>query len=591
MGIGNPLVGAEFKLEKQDGTSWNEVANSTRTSDKDGIFSWEKLAEGTYRVIETKTPDDEKYDKPEGGIISTFKVDERGNIVNVKENKQILENYRKAQIRIRKTDQDGKPLAGAKFTLTPKSGQKNPDKPSENYPVYTYESNEDGIVEFKKLPAGEYHLQETKAPDGYTKSYRYWTLEVTKDGKVKWDNSFYLGDNTMKEAYVNNYSGDSDLDKLSTEIIGIERESRSFRQTITIKAKPSELENTRIVLESKDKGIKLNQANTVVRLVQYEKDGVTLRKKDNTTYTVDINNGANPNLTLRINPPYRDKEEKKSVGSDDSTSPEENDGDIERIYKFIVDMPYGEDETLGAKITYDIGRINKESGKLEFGNEDEIKIIDKYAVKGSYSASLDKFSSLDYNLQYLERDINLITTDIANIKQPDIYLKKVDVDDNKALAGAEFELQKKVGDGYESIDKKGNVIESPTDNTPKWTATSEGDGTFEFKSIPDGEYRIYETKAPVGYAISDKTVYKFEVKKGKIYKINKESGVAERTELTVGTDKKANSETNRIEIANKKAQYPYTGGPGIWIGFTILGVLTMTAAGIYLAQKKKYQTK
>ena len=254
-------------------------------------------------------------------------------------------------------------------------------------------------------------------------------------------------------------------------------------------------------------------------------------------------------------------------------------------------MPYGEDETLGAKITYDIGRINKESGKLEFGNEDEIKIIDKYAVKGSYSASLDKFSSLDYNLQYLERDINLITTDIANIKQPDIYLKKVDVDDNKALAGAEFELQKKVGDGYESIDKKGNVIESPTDNTPKWTATSEGDGTFEFESIPDGEYRIYETKAPAGYAISDKTVYKFEVKKGKIYKINKESGVAERTELTVGTDKKANSETNRIEIANKKAQYPYTGGPGVWIGFTILGALTMTAAGIYLSQKKKYQTK
>lgn len=67
--------------------------------------------------------------------------------------------------------------------------------------------------------------------------------------------------------------------------------------------------------------------------------------------------------------------------------------------------------------------------------------------------------------------------------------------------------------------------------------------------------------------------------------------MAESTELTVGSNNKANSESNRIEITNQKAQYPYTGGPGTWIGFTILGVLTMTAAGIYLAQKKKYQTK
>ena len=585
LGIGNPLKGAEFILKK-DGT---ELTERRKTSDENGIFSWEGLAPGTYQVIETKTPDDEIYDLPKDGLISSFEVDKDGNIVNIKNNKQILENYRKAQIRIRKTDQDGKPLAGAKFTLTPKSGQKNPDNPKENYPAYTYTTKADGIVEFKKLPVGEYHLQETKAPDGYTKSYRYWTLKVTKDGKVKWDNSFYLGDNTMKEAYVKNYSGDSDLDKLSTEIIGIERKSRSFRQTITIKAKPSELENTKIVLESKDKGIKLNQANTVVRLVQYEKDGKTLRKKDNTTYTVDINNGDSPNLTLRINPPYRGKEENKSVGSDDSTSPEENVGDNERIYKFIVDMPYGKDETLGAKITYDIGRMNKESGKLEFGNEDEIKIIDKYAVKDSYSDSTES-STLDYNGQYLDRDINLLTTDRANIKRPDIYLKKVDADATKiGLAGAEFELQKKVKNGYVSIKEDGTPIKETDKTVPRWIAKSDSQGNFEFKSIPDGVYRVYETKAPVGYVLSNKTVYKFSVENGKIYKVYMNSDVIDDKELLVG--EKKNSTDNRIEITNKKAQYPYTGGPGTWIGFTILGVLTMTAAGIYLAQKKKYQTK
>lgn len=588
LGIGNPLVGAEFKLEKQDGESWNEVANSTRTSDKYGIFSWEELAKGTYRVRETKTPDDEKYDKPKDGIITTFEVDNRGNIVNVKENKQILENYKKAEIKIKKTDENGDPLAGASFTLTPKSGQKNPDKPSENYPVYTYESNKDGIVEFKKLPAGKYELEETRAPDGYKKTDRKYFLEVTKDGKVLWTNSFYDSYNNMKIVDVKTYTGD-DQENLRSEIVGIDKENKKFRQIVTITAKSSELEKARLILESKAKGIKLSQANTEVRVVQY--DGSDIKDKDGSTYTVNINNGDNPNLTLRINPPYRNKEENKPQGSDESTSPEENDGDIVRTYKVIVDMPYGDDEKLGAKVNYDIGKISETTGKVEFTRNDEVKEVDKYAEKKNYFAHRDHTSPLNYKAQYLPRDINLITTDIANIKQPDIYLKKVDADDKTALAGAEFELQKKVGDVYKSISNKGKVIDSPTDNTPKWTTSSDGQGNFEFKSIPDGEYRVYETKAPTGYALSDKTVYKFKVKKGKIYKVNKDSGIAESTELVVGTDKKPNSDSNRIEITNKKAQYPYTGGPGVWIGFTILGVLTMTAAGIYLAQKKKYQTK
>lgn len=586
---GSALAGAKFKLQfkKDKNGKWTETNYGEKTSDEKGFFSWVALAPGYYQVIETETPDNSKYDLPKEPV-ATFRVDEYGNIVDVVPDDLILENYKKAEIRIKKTDENGDPLAGASFTLTPKSGQKNPDKPSENYPTYTHQSNDEGIVEFKKLPPGEYDLEETEAPNGYKKTDRIYHLEVTKDGKVLWTNSFYDSYNNMKTVNVKTYTG-QDQENLRSEIVGIDRANKRFRQIVTITAKSSELEKARLILESKAKGIKLSQANTEVRVVQYE--GEKIKDKDGSTYTVDINNGANPNLTLRINPPYRNKEENKSVGSDESASPKENDGDIVRTYKVIVDMPYGEDEIAGAKIKYDIGKISETTGKVEFTENDEIKEVDKYAEKNNYFVSLNNSSPLNYRAQYLPRDINLLTTDIANIKQPDIYLKKVDADDNKALVGAEFELQKKVGDVYKSIDKKGNVIASPADNTEKWIATSKGDGNFEFKSIPDGEYRIFETKAPVGYALSEKTVYKFKVKKGKIYKVDKESGVAERTELTVGTDKKPNSESNRIEITNKKAQYPSTGGPGVWIGFTIIGVLTMTAAGIYLAQKKKYQTK
>ena len=566
MGIGNPLKGAEFKLVK-DGT---DVDKSTRTSDENGIFSWEGLAPGNYEVIETKTPDDKIYDLPKDAI-SSFEVDKDGNIVNVKENKQILENYRKSQIRIRKTDQDGEPLAGAKFTLTPKSGQKNPDKPSENYPAYTYESNKDGIVEFKKLPAGKYDLEETKAPDGYTKTGRVYYLEVTRDGKVKWENSFYDSYNNMKIVDVNTYTG-QDQENIRTKIVGIYKENKKFRQIVTIKAKSSELEKSRLILESKAKGISLSQANTEVRVVQYEGDQI--KAKDNSTYTVDINNGESPNLTIRINPPYRNEDKNKPVGSSGSTSQEKNDVDIERTYKVIVDMPYGDDETLGAKVSYDIGKISEKTGKVEFTQNDQVKMVDKYAKKNDYFDHRDHVSPLNYETKYLQREMNLVTTDIANIKQPDIYLKKVDADYRTVeLAGAEFELQKMNGKTIESIRK----------------ATSDKDGNFGFEGLKDGNYQIVETKSPTGYVLSEKTVYKFKVAWGKIYKVGKESGVAEKKELLVG--EKKNSKDNRIEITNKKAQYPYTGGPGTWLGFTILGALTMTAAGIYLAQKKKYQTK
>ena len=579
-GIGEALKGAKFKLQVKNGSDWIDSEYGERTSDENGIFSWEGLKEGSYQVKEIQTPDDKIYDLPTKTLAS-FDVDKNGNIVNIKPEHYILENHKKAEIKIRKTDQDGNSLKGAVFVLAPE------DKDSE-YDAKTRSTGEDGIVTFDKLISGKYTLTEEKAPDGYKKTDREYYLEVTKDGKVLWTNSFYDSYNNMKQVDVKTYTG-QDQENLRSEIVGIDKENKKFRQIVTITAKSSELEKARLILESKAKGIKLSQANTEVRVVQY--DGSDIKDKDGSTYTVNINNGDNPNLTLRINPPYRKKEENKSQGSDESTSPEENDGDIVRTYKVIVDMPYGDDEKLGAKVNYDIGKISETTGKVEFTRNDEVKEVDKYAEKKNYFAHRDHTSPLNYKAQYLPRDINLITTDIANIKQPDIYLKKVDADDKTALAGAEFELQKKVGDVYKSISNKGKVIDSPTDNTPKWTETSDGQGHFEFKSIPDGEYRIVETKAPTGYSLSEKTVYKFKVNKGKIYKVDKDTGKAESTELVVGTDKKPNSETNRIEITNKKAQYPYTGGPGTWIGFTILGALTMIAAGIYLAQKKQYQTK
>lgn len=577
LGIGKVLKGATFKLQKQNGSSWDEVENSTRISDDNGVFSWEGLSEGTYRVIETVTPDDEHYDLPTKEV-SSFKVDEKGNIVEIKNNKQIIENYKKAEIRVRKTDENGQAITGAEFLLE----KDNDDKYTGN--IGNVEA--DGTILFNNLPAGKYTLTERKAPKGYTKSDAVWKLEVTRDGKVKWLNSFDDTNDKMKTVENISYKQNGEKpENLDTEIIGIDKENKTFRQKITIKAKPSDIKKTKLILESTDPSLKLSQANTKVRLVAG--DGANqIGNKDNTSYKVEINGGDSPNLTLRITPPYKEEDKNKPVGSEQGQTPQE---EKEKYYQFIVDMPYKDEGRVGAKATYQIGTINKTSGKVEFGENDTKLTLDKYLENATQiTAGDNKVNMTQYDGKYLDRDVNLITLDIANIKNPDIYFKKVDADKpDKALAGAEFEIRRKNDKGiFVALRKDGTEFLQNDDEKEKWKVTSGAQGQFEFEKIPNGEYQIVETKAPEGYALVEKIVFKFEVKNGKIYYIDSQKNNNTKIVWNKGEEIKNNTAENRILVTNKKAEYPHTGGPGVWIGYTILGLIIMFVAVLTYSKRK-----
>ncbi|WP_244264258.1 prealbumin-like fold domain-containing protein [Anaerococcus senegalensis] len=130
------------------------------------------------------------------------------------------------------------------------------------------------------------------------------------------------------------------------------------------------------------------------------------------------------------------------------------------------------------------------------------------------------------------------------------------------------------------------ILDPTNPQDKKWIAKSGNNGQFKFENIPGGEYRIFEKKSSQGYALSQKEVFKFKVEHGKIYYIDGQKDNNTKIELIVNKEIENNTEDNPILVTNKKAEYPHTGGPGVWIGFTILGLILMFIAVLTYSKRR-----
>ena len=556
--VGEALAGAKFKLKKSGEDAY--IEGSERTSDDRGRFSWVGLSPGTYEVWETEAP--KGYKKPTK-MVSQFVVDKNGNITISTGYKEIIENNKTAKIKIKKVDQEGNIIAGdtrdkqADFTLEG-INVKNWQDPTES-------TGADGYAVFEDIPFGNFELKESKAPKGYTSTGKTWKLTVAKDGRIAWTNSFDDTKDILKTAtYTETGNAGTNLD---TKIVGIDKDKKVFRQYNLIKANKDDFKANKIKITSPDTSIKLNQDNTKIRLVAIDSkssiDNPT-PVKDDADYQV-FYNGNSMDVSIKI------PEEKHidAVGSEPG-------GDQQKTYLVIVDMPYNADSKVGAKVSYNNENVEK-------------TVEEKSITEGNTNHDLSTFRNKDKNY-YRPRLVNDLDLIIENIKNPDIYFKKVDADKpDKALAGAEFAIERKQenGDDYLRLDPKGNAIQTPTAQTVYWTARSDENGEFAFENIPiDGEYQIVETKAPEGYALVEKIVFKFDVRNGKIYYIDGQQN--NNTKIVLKKDKEIENNTaeNRILVTNKKAEYPHTGGPGVWIGYTILGLIIMFVAVLTYSKRK-----
>ena len=160
---------------------------------------------------------------------------------------------------------------------------------------------------------------------------------------------------------------------------------------------------------------------------------------------------------------------------------------------------------------------------------------------------------------------NLITT-IENTPYTGKFrVQKVGEDGVEKLEGAEFELYKVIG---ENVDKENPIKAKQVITQDEQVLT----GLVEFADLENGEYLLEETKAPKGYGISN-TTWNISVNDGKV-NITSTNGSADFTR----TD-----DTITLNVINKKASYPSTGGAGTFIGFALIGTAIMLAGIAYFA--------
>ena len=168
---GEPLVGAKFAVEKQNGEHVGEY-----TTDNTGTILLPTLDPDWYVVRETKAP--------EGYIL-----DETPKTVEVKTNVPTVvtfENKPLSGIKIVKTDSEtGEPLEGVSFAIAKMNGEK----------IGTFKTDKEGMIYISDLEDGYYTVTETEGLENYHWDKEPKTVEV-KSGKqtiVEVENQPYSG--------------------------------------------------------------------------------------------------------------------------------------------------------------------------------------------------------------------------------------------------------------------------------------------------------------------------------------------------------------------------------------------------------------
>lgn len=140
--------------------------------------------------------------------------------------------------------------------------------------------------------------------------------------------------------------------------------------------------------------------------------------------------------------------------------------------------------------------VKNPSGGADFITDAVGKIVIKDLAPGKY-VFVETKAPEGYRIKHPEvpfeitdKQVKKLTVENYKDKEGGKTFKKVSSADNKPLSGAQFLVTKKTEKGYMRMKKNGKDM----------VLTSGTDGTFVANGLPDGDYYLWEIKAPAGYA-------------------------------------------------------------------------------------------
>lgn len=505
-----------------------------------------------------------------------------GNSTNAEADLSIQAVNPENKIKFLKVDQDGKPLAGASFSLNIQGEDGNWN----DYQGGIKTSGDDGIVEFKQLKPGKYQLVETQAPQEYEKLVgAILEFEVDSSGNIHRNKEMNLSNGTSGTNNTNQPVGNAQPVKVD--------ESGSTPIPVVNK-KPQKIKFVKV--DASDKKTKLEGAEFEVWYKANETDKVY-----NTKLKVfeKKTNGKTERLVLKegdnVPAGYTHVEGDKFVTGTDGL-----------VEFYVLDTGYYALKEVKAPDRY----IKPRDPVKEFSYLDgKLKVDDKIQQSGEFvtEVSAKKKATWQYTWGFVNCYDTSITMKYNTEKMPLTYTK----DNSKlTLSGLPTNSQPtgdKVSKQAISIDA---YLTDGTKNSKIKTITLDlsdyGSGDYATKVIDlynlvkelEGKTDDADitTNKTLVLSMSSKLYLDTELDLKSSIEIG--DNIKENRSFHIGTKGQAYEDhsysfttkgtvdlSKAIEIENKKGEYPHTGGMGTLI-FTLAGLVLMSAAA-YVYNRKR----
>lgn len=449
-GEGNSLAGAVFSLEISQNGAWTRIReDEALVSGQDGSLVIEGLAEGDYRITETKAP--EGYILNRVPVLFTLSKNEEGKVLPLVLNP--VQNYQ-GSIELIKQNEAGEPVSSAKFEL------RKTDE--ENKLIAEITSDKNGKIHYEGLAPGSYELVEVEALEGYILNTEpiAFNIEASAEGRPQVLNLGAFVNYQGSIALIKENEGGRGLDGVQFELRKLDEQNRLIATLLSDK-------DGKIIYSGLAPG-------------QYElteikaQDGYILNTEP-IAFTIDASAAGRPEV-LELGQFVNDQGGIELVKQDESGRGLE--GAKFRIIKTDEQNKIIDDITAGKD-----GKVQYEGLAPGHYTLLEVEAPAGYLVN-TQGISFEIPEAAEGKVQ---------TLDLGTLTDYTGRLEILKTDENgKPLAGAVFKI----------LDESGSVVRDQL--------TTDEQGYVHVTGLAPGQYKAVETKAPQGYQI-DTTPAVFEI--------------------------------------------------------------------------------